>query len=273
MPSKALAQLFALFLITQLLGLAVANVLIKEEVKAVILTDNPEDIENALALFAYILIATAVLLVLITFVKVRGIAMLFEFFALFATATLVFAALVPRVAFLFIFTLIALRLLLRRSILIKNIASCVAVAGAGSLIGVSLGVMPAALFLAILSVYDYIAVFKTKHMVRLGRAIARENIAFTFSLPTKEKVYQLGTGDLVMPLVFATAVMNKARLNYSFPYYLVPIALLLFASFLGLVFTVYYCAKKKHALPALPLQSVFMLTAWLAMLASGMAIL
>jgi presenilin-like A22 family membrane protease len=234
MSSKAFVQLFALFLITQLLGLAVANVLIKEEVRAVILTDNPEDIENALALFAYILIATAILLILLTFVKVRGITMLFELFALFATATLVFAALVPKVALLFIFTLIALRLLLRRSILIKNIASCVAVAGAGSLIGVSLGVVPTALFLVILSIYDYIAVFKTKHMVKLGEAIARENVAFTFSLPTREKVYQLGTGDLVMPLVFATAVMNKVKLHYSFPYYLVPLALLLFASFLGL---------------------------------------
>ena len=273
MVSKAFVHLFVLFLITQLLGLMVANTLIKENVKAVILTKNPEDIENAFALFAYILITTAIFLILITFVKVRSITLLFELLALFATGALVFAALVPKVAFMFLFILLALRLLWRRSILMKNIASLIAVAGAGSLIGVSLGVLPAALFLAMLSIYDYIAVFKTKHMVKMAKAISEENVAFTFSIPAKKKVYQLGTGDLVMPLVFVTAVMAKAKPFYKFPYYLAPVTLILLASFLGLLFTVYYCARKGHALPALPLQSIFMLTAWLTMLASGMSII
>jgi len=268
-----MAQLLVLFFATQLLGLAVANVLIKENVKVTILTENPEDIENAFALFGYILLVTIIFLLIITFVKVRGITMLFEILALSATATLVFEALLPDIALLFVIIIILLRLLLKENLFVKNISSMVATAGAGALIGISIGVVPVIAFLSILCIYDYIAVFKTRHMIKMAEAITKDNAAFTFSLPSKEKTYQLGTGDLVMPLVFATAVMSKTKANYAAPYYFIPVLVILLASLLGLFATFYYLAKKKHALPALPLQGIFMIAAWFAMLYLGLKVI
>lgn len=273
MSPKLVSELILLFLATQVLGLAVANVLIKENVRVTILTDNPEDIENAFALFGYILFVTAIFILIITFVKVRGITMLFEILALSATSTLVFAALLPDVALLFTAVIIMLRLSLRENAFVKNLSSTIATAGAGALIGISLGVVPVVAFLAILCMYDYIAVFKTKHMVKMAEAITRDNAAFTFSLPSKERTYQLGTGDLVMPLVFATSIMAKTKNFYPAPYYLVPVALVLFASILGLFGTFFYLTKKRHALPALPLQGILMIATWLTMAFSGLKVI
>jgi len=273
MHKLALLQLATLFVITQILGLAVANTLIKENIRTTIITENPEDIENAIGLFVYILVMTAFLLIIITFVKFRGITFLFESLALFATSVIVFGTLIPEVAGILTVLLIGLRFLLRESIVIKNIACLIAVAGAGSLIGVSLGVVPAAIFLVLLAIYDYIAVFKTKHMVKIAKAITKENVAFAFSIPTREKVYQLGTGDLVMPLVFATAVLNKIKASAGLQIALLPIAVILFASLLGLLATLYYCMKKKVAMPALPLQTAFMLFAWVVFVLIGMPVL
>ncbi len=272
MHKLALLQLAALFVITQILGLAVANVLIKEDIRTTIITENPEDIENAIGLFVYILVMTAFLLIIITFVKFRGVTFLFESLALFATSVIVFGALIPEAAGILTVLLIGLRFLLRESIVIKNIACLVAVAGAGSLIGVSLGVVPVAIFLILLAIYDYIAVFKTKHMVKIAKAITKENVAFAFSIPTREKVYQLGTGDLVMPLVFVTAVLNKVKVSAGLQIALLPIAVILLASLLGLLATLYYCMRKKVAMPALPLQTAFMLFAWVVFVLIGMPV-
>lgn len=273
MHRAALLQLTALFIIAQILGLAVAGALIKENVRPTIVTNNPEDIENAIGLFAYILIMTAFLLFVITFIKFRGIAFLFESLALFATSVIVFGALIPEVAGILTVLLIGLRFSLRKSIIIKNAACLVAVAGAGSFLGLGLGVVPACIFLVLLAAYDYIAVFKTKHMVKLAKAITEENAAFTFSIPTKEKVYQLGTGDLVMPLTFVTAVLNKAKTLAGLNAALIPVVAILLASLLGLLATLYYCMEKKVAMPALPLQAAYMLFAWAVFVLIGMPVI
>lgn len=273
MAKSVFLQLAALFLITQILGLMVANGLIKENIKATIVTENPEDIENALGLFAYIITITVVVLIIISFKRASLLLFILELSAIFATSVIVFGILLPEIAGMLAILLLSLRILLKDSILIRNIACLIAVAGAGSLIGVSLGVLPVVLFIAILAIYDYVAVFKTKHMVKIAKTVVKEKLAFTFSIPGKNKVYQLGTGDLVMPLVFVTSVMNKAKQAIGI-YATIPIiATIMLASLLGLLATLYYSAKKRKALPALPLQTLYMLIAWASFLALGAPVL
>ncbi len=268
MNKLLLFQLVALFVVTQLLGLHVASNLIEQGVEAHIVTDNPEDIENAVGLIIYILVVTAIVLVAITFFKPRffGVFLrLFEIGAVFGTSMIVLSPFLGGTAFMFAVLIIAARLALKENIWLKNATSVLAVAGVGSVLGVSLGILPVLVFISVLALYDIIAVFGTKHMVKMAQAITSQNLAFTFTLPTKKHAFQLGTGDMVIPLVFATAALKYSALRVEFPAFFLPSLAVLVASLLGLLLTLEYCAKKRIALPALPLQTLFMVAAWLTM--------
>ena len=272
MPSKLVLQLLVLFIVSQALGLYVASGLIASNVKATIYSENPEDVSNAFAMFFYILFFTAIMLFVLFVLRIRKSIFLFEALAIFATSMIVFSVLAGNAAFVYAFLLVALRYFFRENILFKNIAAIIAICGAGSLLGVSLAPLPAAVFLALLACYDVIAVFYTKHMVKLAKEISKRQAAFTVSMPTKKHVFQLGTGDLVMPLFFASSVLKKASMHYE-SLALLPALVLLLGAFTGLVITLDYCARKPRALPALPLQALFMLLAWLAMILGGIEVI
>ncbi len=271
---KVLPKLVLIFVLAQVIGLGVGADLIAEissgeMEQPTIFTDSPDDPLNAVFLIAGILFFTAMLLVFMFFFKGPGLFRVFEIFVVFTTSIIVFSTFVPEtIAFVFAVELIALRLLLPKSVFIRNIAAIISVAGVGALIGVSLGVIPVLVFLILLSVYDFIAVFKTKHMVKLAKGISGKNLAFTVAIPTKEHQFELGTGDLVLPLVFAVSVMKASSAAY--PFYLVPAAMILVASIIGLVFTMDWVGRHVgKALPALPLQAVLMIFVWLALIALG----
>ncbi len=268
MDKNLLLQLIALFTITQLLGLYVASNLISSQAQVTLFTENPNDPMNAIGLVVYIFVVTLIVLVLITFFKkkVFGVFLrLFEIGAIFGTSMIVLSPILGKTTFMFSVLLIASRLALKKNIWLKNATSILAVAGVGSVLGIGLGVLPVIVFIAMLSAYDLIAVFGTKHMVKMAEAITTQNLAFTFTMPTKKHAFQLGTGDMVIPLVFATAALKYSQSKMAFPVFFIPSILLLIASLAGLLLTLDYCAKKKIALPALPLQSAFMIITWIVL--------
>jgi presenilin-like A22 family membrane protease len=272
--NKVFAFLIVVFLAAQLLGIGVGIGLIHEIESGqleqpTVLTENPDDPINAVALIVGILVFTAILLLFMKFFKGAGLFRVLEIFVLFSATVIAASAFLPELAFMFAVQLVALKLLFPKNIFFRNVAAIVAVAGVGALIGVSLGVVPVLIFLILLSVYDFIAVFKTKHMVRLAKGISGRNLAFTVALPSKKHQFELGTGDLVMPLVFAVSVMKTSQ-PLGFPGFVVPAAMVLVASFIGLLLTINYVRTRiGKALPALPPQAALMIVAWLASKAIG----
>ena len=277
MNQKLLLQLAALFLVTQLLGLYVGNHLlatVPPEERPHLVTENPEDVENSVGLFAYILGFTAVLLVVVKFGPewlVYWIFKGFESLAVFFTSLIVFSVFWDNVAVVALaFGMVAARNIWPKKVWLRNFSSVLATAGAGSVMGISLGVVPVAVFIVLLSVYDFIAVFKTKHMVTLAKAITKKNLSFTYALPTKEHTFELGTGDMVVPLVFSVALLNAFKVGHAYPLYLVPSVAVLVASLAGLLYTVHSASKKVGgALPALPLQGALMLLVWVGFVLAG----
>lgn len=272
MNRMLLVQLVLLFIITQAIGLYVGNTYIKvieehPEARPTIVTDNPEDPINSIALFAYVLGFTAVLLIVIKFIKGRLLYWLFKAFeslAIFGTSVIVFAAFYDNtIVILFALILVALRNIYAKNLWLRNASSVIAVAGAGALIGITLGIFPILIFMVVLAVYDLIAVFKTKHMVTLAKSIVKKNLSFTYALPTKEHTFELGTGDMVIPLTFAVSVLAATKVAVSFPYYWIPPVAILLASLIGLLWTIDYVSKRVgKALPALPPQTVLMLVTY-----------
>jgi presenilin-like A22 family membrane protease len=125
-----------------------------------------------------------------------------------------------------------------------------ATAGVGVIFGISLGLTPLILFLIFLSVYDFISVFKTKHMVEMADFIVSKEMAFTVTAKAppkapgqKEQRIDLGTGDMIAPIMLEVAVLPLSPIATIFVFVGAVVSL---GIFLSLVW------KKKMVLPALP---------------------
>jgi len=131
------AQLVLLFLATQALGLFTADYLVREGVRATLVTDNPEDVENSLGLFAYILGFTAVLLVLIKFLKDQWLYWVFkclETAAVFFASLLVFNAFTDSLLILLAAdALVVARLFFTANLWLRNLATVLSTAVHGVL--------------------------------------------------------------------------------------------------------------------------------------------
>ncbi len=260
MDTRLIAQLAGYFLIVNLLGLFVGHYLILQDVQPTIINDDPNDVVNSFGLLGYMLVGTLVILAAIKFFPdkvlywfLKGL----EAMALLFSTVIVMIAFLPEEFAIFLaFVIIVIRIFFPQYLIWRNVSSTLATVGVGALLGASIGVWPVIVFLVLLAVYDYVAVFRTKHMVTMAKAVAKKNLSFTFALPTSKHQFELGTGDLVMPLVFSVAILGESLdAGWIWPYAVIPSLAVLLASFAGLAFTLDYGSKNVgKALPALPLQ-------------------
>ncbi|MEK6902051.1 MAG: presenilin family intramembrane aspartyl protease [archaeon] len=278
MDRGLILQLAMYFVIVNLIGLYVGYNLIQQfdGTTPPIINDNPDDPINSLGLLAYMLVGTAFILLAIKFLPdkilywvLKGM----ETLALIVTSLIVLQVFVIlELALVLAVGLVCIRIFAPQYLIWRNISSIMATIGVGSLLGASIGVWPVIVFLIALAVYDYIAVFKTKHMVKMAKAVAKKNLSFTFALPTAKHQFELGTGDLVMPLVFGVSILNDTLTRgVPWPNATIPSIIVLLASFIGLAFTLDYGSKNVgKALPALPLQVGLMIVVYGLLRASGL---
>ena len=144
---------------------------------------------------------------------------------------------------------------------LKNAAAILATAGVGVVFGISLGLFPVVLFLILLSIYDYLSVFTTKHMVEMANFVVQKDLAFTVTARgpppapgEREQRVDLGTGDMVAPIMLEVSAMTFNPVATVFAFAGAVISLWLF---------LFYVWKKKMVLPALPPIVLGMLTALL----------
>lgn len=262
---RTVSLMLLIFLTVQFLGLYVGAQYIglARQGQAELMFSNPNDTSNSFILIAYILGMTAVLIILIRFWMF--FLKIIEAFAIFFTSLIVFAILVPEWYFpLVLAGALTAWKMLRPSILSQNAAVILSTAGAGAVIGASLGTVPILLFILFLSIYDFISVFITKHMVYMAKAITKQPTAFTaavphkFGKPTKTfsgaagnfvkkrmHIFQLGGGDLAIPLTFAVSVLSSYALKNAL--------FVTAGSAIALLLLICFAIKRPgRALPALP---------------------
>lgn len=152
-----------------------------------------------------------------------------------------------------------------------NLVLVLTLPGIAAVLGVSLTPYVAAVILIFMSVYDYIAVYKTKHMVKMAKAMIAGRAIFAMIYPEHwhgfkmrvneahpgEGFMMLGTGDFVFPIVMATsAYMVNARAAW----------IVLAASLLGLLLMhlIFSLQKIHRPMPALPPLAAFAIIGFLA---------
>ena len=258
------------FVIAQILGV-ITGIIVQRDmdsnpfVSGLVITADSNSPGNALFFLGYILFGALLMIVMIRFLKnLSFIFALLEFWLISSSSSIVFYAFLrflfpvsfsyaqsTLIGILMGLVLAAFKVFLPR-LNLKNHAAILSTAGVGVVFGVSLGIYPVLLFLILLSVYDFLAVFMTKHMVEMADFVVKKDLAFTVTaheIPPSEEHEEgerrmdLGTGDMIAPIMLEISA-------FSFS----PVAALMV--FLGanvaMIGFLYMLGKKRVVLPALP---------------------
>jgi presenilin-like A22 family membrane protease len=109
-------------------------------------------------------------------------------------------------------------------VLIHNLALMAGIAGISGVLGLSLTPLIAAGLLAVLSIYDVISVYRTRHMLALAGRMMESGAVFGFLVPAdlrgflmpvrdalnQRSVMVLGSGDIGLPLVLAASSVTTS---------------------------------------------------------------
>jgi presenilin-like A22 family membrane protease len=215
--------------IVQILSLLLVSPLLQYDLQAF---SNPESVWNPIYYIVLILLFTAVLLLIIKY-KVKWLIQGFMALAVLSTLVYVLFGLIvlalpgldSTVAALIAGACsIALTVLLfvYPEWYVIDASGVLIAAGASALFGVSLAIIPTIILLVLLAVYDFISVYKTKHMVRLAEGVMDLKLPIMFVLPRRwgyqyrqasgkiepgqeREAYFMGLGDAVMPTMLAVS--------------------------------------------------------------------
>lgn len=262
---KLLTQILLLFIIAQVIGLFTANIILKDltinpYVQEFVITQDTEDPLNALYFFGYVLFGAVLIMAIIHFYKGDLLFRILEFFMISTSSSIVFYAIARyfhgyeesmTIGIIAGLAFAAVKIIFPT---LKNLAAVLATAGVGVIFGISLGIIPVILLLVLLSFYDVVAVFKTKHMVKMAEVLIKHDLAFTVSATLKKgeprfsekgdrNRIDLGTGDMVAPIMLEVSALSIS-----------PIAALFvgIGASVALILLMYFAMRKKIVLPALP---------------------
>lgn len=170
----------------------------------------------------------------------------------------------------FISVLIAVLLLVLfwslNNVFIQDLMMIMTFAGVGAILGISLAPETVIIVLVILSFYDIVAVYKTKHMVELAEAMVRSRAIFGFVVPSSfggfgermtrvspgEQFMILGSGDVILPLLLSASLV-RVSLSQSV---IVALFSALGLFLMHLIFTNQKVRRPMAALPPIALTSI-----------------
>jgi len=219
-------------------------------------------------------IATVLLIALITIIKKRTVKgkilkVLFGSISLFGSL-MFFNAFLPAMFSLILVLFLGLWWIKKPTVLNQDILMVFAFSGIGAQLGLSLDYRVVILILIVLSIYDFIAVYKTKHMVKMAKEMIEvgtiPGFVFPFQTsgflkstaevkPGEGKFLILGGGDIILPLMFSVSLLEFGVLT-SF--------LVSIFSLIGVLFNflLLFLQKERKPIPALPLISLFSITGY-----------
>ncbi len=143
-----------------------------------------------------------------------------------------------------------------KTVFSANLSLAIGIAGLAASVASGLSATSVLLLLTVLSFYDIVAVYRTRHMVTMFRALASRGALFAFTLtplaprallapPSPDRGVALGTGDVALPVMLAVSALRSGP---------VQAVSTLGGAALGFVLmtALFYAQPKRAALPALP---------------------
>jgi presenilin-like A22 family membrane protease len=252
--ARLLSTEIFLFLMVQLIGIYVASSL---------MIRSPELLavqEISLITFLAIFSMTVILIFLaMKFLKHKfGFKLLFIFLILVGSRTVFASIFSANIATILSFVLMFLWLALPY-VFMHNIAIIFAISGISTELGFSVSFTTMVILITLLSIYDVIAVYKTKHMVKMFTSLMNKGLLLSLIIPyelknwlmptnkvrPKKGFMLLGTGDLAFPLILAVTALKFSLTTSLF---------IVGGSTIGSILVFYLLTHQPQvrALPALP---------------------
>jgi presenilin-like A22 family membrane protease len=287
-----------MFLIVQFLGLLLATMVVTTTPMSEI-TGPQINITDLLLYVIYIVISSVIIIFISKKFKRKGGSFLkaLEAFVIFFASFIVFTVVIGYFApsntpaLIEIIAAIILSILLvilkQRRPNTRNTVAIIASVGVGLILGLDFPFTIAFAFMAIIAVYDYIAVFITKHMLSLAKAVSENNLAFLIGTadieaapnsyftknelteyhkmmkesgkdkdPVFQKIIEGGRIPVISQIQLGTGdlglpLMLAVSAYASFQSLFTAIVIVC-GAFIGLLFTMYFLKKYERALPAIP---------------------
>ena len=262
--------LVAMFLGSQIIGLFITKHYLPEQ-KGEPPKELPFDIERPqieektsyLPIFISILLATLIAFALIKF-KAYKLWKLWFFLAISFTLIIALSSFIPQIIALIISVVVALLLIFKPNVIIQNLVQLFIYGGLAAIFVPILNIISISILLVLISIYDVIAVWKTKHMVSLAKFQTKSKLFAGLSIPYEPKTSKigkignkkyklekgsiaiLGGGDIGFPLLFSGVILKTYNMQYALITTLF-ITLSLFALFL--------ISKKGKFYPGMPFLS------------------
>ena len=209
-------------------------------------------------------VGTAIVLGLIRIMHGGLFLRIFFLFAIFS-GTFITLNIFIADAWAFIFSLFLIFLyIIWPHVWLHDLILVLTLSGIAAMLGASLNPWTVVLILVLVSIYDYIAVYKTKHMVKMAKAMISGRAIFAMIFPEHwrgfkshlneahpgEGFMMLGTGDFVFPLIMAASAYATSPIS----------AWVVFAfTLLGLLLMhlIFVSQKIRRPMPALPPLAAF----------------
>jgi presenilin-like A22 family membrane protease len=198
--------LMANYVIVQAVALLVAHQFWNQEVVLIESGDQPS---TSFLLFGLVLVASLLVLVLIKFNLSFLLYYFTEYVGLFVLTFIMLSVFINLYFALIISgAVVVLRYAVKQ---FRKISVVILAIGIAALLGVSLGVLPVVVFLVLLSLYDILAVRKTKHMQIIAEDVYKRGGSQIFTFDSKNETFVLGSADIILPSILVVSVF----LNYS----------------------------------------------------------
>jgi len=215
---------------------------------------------NFLLLF---LLATLFILLLSHFVKFKeGKRIIFKGLFIFISwwaGTIILSLWIPQLMAPILMGILVFWWFKKPLVLNHNLCLVLGIAGVGSTLGLSFTPLMMVALLIIFSIYDFIAVYKTKHMIKMAKEMIEAGAILALIVPPKisnflvdlreikpgGKFLILGGGDIAFPLLFCVSLVSEGILN--------SLIVAIFALFgLAVSFWFFISQKVRQPIPALP---------------------
>jgi len=211
--------------------------------------ENPSDPANSILYFLAIIAFTIFILILAK--KSERVLRIVMYSILILSAFYVFYPFF-RIFSIFPSIVVLILLLKKPNNLTINVSAFLLACGVTAMFGISLEPFPVLILLIILAVYDFVAVYSTKHMIDLAENVIKLKLPLLFVIPIKnDKPMMLGVGDVVIPNILTvsaqTFINSPTLLGVK-----IPALTTLIGGTLGLSALLIFAEKFKRAHAGLP---------------------
>lgn len=245
--------ILSLYLSTLIFGLYVSDIYASAELPYGMERPDIDEQYSVPYFFGAIILATTVYLILSRY-SLHYLIKIWYFLAIFLAVTVALSPFVGGVFASLIAVVFILAKVFGESIWIHNFVEVLVYAGIVPLFSPIFNVSSVIILIILMGIYDFISVYKTKHMIKLAEGSRKTGVFSGLLVKYKDESAILGGGDIAFPLLFAVVVHSELGF--------VPAIFSIYGAAIGLLSLIIYGKEKKYY-PAIPFIALGMFVGFL----------